>query len=199
MIGKTQGVILLVFAFLALLARPVSAENPAGNAGRSGVSHERYFALSLGNNEDQDSKSKVLMRYGVPFAERILPLDPGGSAQVSVGVQAQRIFFVGMTDAKEASSEIDQPDDSLHSGSGAKTIPAYGWADPRDESVRFFVGDELGRIRLTYADGTTQIFPLLLGRGVAAHKEEEVGHRFQRIIDLVRDARGEPAGHRQLF
>jgi hypothetical protein len=166
LIGKTQGVILLASAFLAILARPVSAENPAGNTGRSGFSHEKYFALSLGNREDNESKAKILDRYGVPFAEGILPLDPGGSAQVSVGVQAQRIFFLGMTDAKEASSDIDQPDDSLHSGSGAKTIPAYGWADPRDQSVRFFIGDELGRIRLTYADGTTQIFPLLLGEGV---------------------------------
>ena len=33
-------------------------------------------------------------------------------------------------------------------------------------SVRFFVGDEIGRIRLNYADGTTQVFPLLLGEGV---------------------------------
>ena len=37
------------------------------------------------------------------------------------------------------------------------------WADPRDYSVRFFVGDDLGNIRLNYADGTTQIYPLVLG------------------------------------
>ncbi len=81
MIGRTQYVILLASAFLAVLARPVSAENPAGNTGRSEVSHERYFALSPGNREDQDFKSKVLMRYGVPFAEGMLPLDPGCASQ----------------------------------------------------------------------------------------------------------------------
>ncbi|MGB7266414.1 MAG: hypothetical protein WBC92_12935, partial [Terracidiphilus sp.] len=32
--------------------------------------------------------------------------------------------------------------------------------------MRFFIGDELGCIRLNYADGTTQVFPLLLGEGV---------------------------------
>jgi len=140
--------------------------NSAGNSGQSGGAHDKYFALTLGNPGEEASSGKILNRYGVPFTEGILPLHPGGSAQVSVGGRAERIFFLGMTDAKEASIETDQQDYSLHSGSGARTIPAYGWADPRDESVRFFIGDELGRIRLNYADGATQVFPLLLGEGV---------------------------------
>jgi hypothetical protein len=161
LIGKRREVIVIVAAFLAILGGRVSAENSAENIRQLGGPHKKYFALTLGNRGD-----KILTRFGLPFAEGILPLLPGGSARVNVGGQVERIFFLGMTDAKEASSEIDQPDDSLHSGSGAKTIPAYGWADPRDESVRFFIGDELGRIRLSYADGTTQVFPLLLGEGV---------------------------------
>jgi hypothetical protein len=71
-----------------------------------------------------------------------------------------------MTDANEASLKADQQTYSLHSGAGPKTIAAYGWADPRNYSYRFFVGDELGRIGLNYADGTTQVFPLRLGEGV---------------------------------
>jgi hypothetical protein len=71
-----------------------------------------------------------------------------------------------MTDAKEAPRNVDQGNSSLHPGSGASATPIYGWADPRDESVHFFLGEELGRIRLNYADGTTQIYPLLLGEGV---------------------------------
>ena len=67
-----------------------------------------------------------------------------------------------MTDAKEGFSKVDPQGNGL----GARTTPAYGWADPRDESVRFFIGDELGRIRLNYADGTTQVFPLRFGEGV---------------------------------
>lgn len=166
MTGTSRRAIVIVATFLTILARPASAENSAGNTGQLGGAQEKYFALTLGNRGDKESSGKILNRYGVPFTGGILPLDPGGSAQVSVGVQAQRIFFLGMTDANEASSKIDQQDDSLHSGSGARTIPAYGWADPRDESVRFFIGDELGRIRLNYTDGTTQVFPLLLGEGV---------------------------------
>lgn len=107
-----------------------------------------------------------LNRYGVPFVDGVLPLEPGGSAQVRVGGRANRIFLLGMTDANLATRTSDQQNYSLHSGSGARSIPAYGWADPRDYSVRFFVGDELGRIRLNYADGTAQVFPLRLGEGV---------------------------------
>ncbi len=85
---------------------------------------------------------------------------------MNVGGRADRIFLLGMTDANTTSVPPDQKDYSLQFGSGPKTIPVHGWADPRDESVRFFVGDELGRIRLDYTDGTTQVFPLLLGEGV---------------------------------
>ncbi len=85
---------------------------------------------------------------------------------MSVGSWTERIFLLGMTDANQASSQADQGGNYLHSGSGVRAIPPYGWADPRDESVRFFVGDELGRIRIDYTDGSSQIFPLLLRQGV---------------------------------
>lgn len=69
-----------------------------------------------------------------------------------------------MTDAKTASLQADEASNSPHGG--PQTIPAYGWADPRDYSYRFFVGDDLGSIRLNYEDGTTQVFPLILGESV---------------------------------
>lgn len=151
LITKTQGALVLAATLLAVLAWPALAENSVGNTDQLGGVHEKYFALSLGNSGDKGSSGKILNRYGVPFTEGILPLHPSGSAEVSVGGQTKRIFILGMTDAKEA---------------GANATPIYGWADPRDESFRFFIGDELGRIRLNYADGTTQIYPLLLGEGV---------------------------------
>lgn len=40
------------------------------------------------------------------------------------------------------------------------------WSDPRDYSMRFFVGDRLGQIRLNYVDGSSQIFPLVLGESL---------------------------------
>jgi hypothetical protein len=78
-----------------------------------------------------------------------------------------RIFLLGMTDVNvPTTTAADLQDESLHPGSGGRNYPPYGWADPRDSSYRFFVGEELARIRLNYADGATQVFPLLLGEGV---------------------------------
>ena len=103
--------------------------------------------------------------YGVPFVEGPLPLESGGSAQVTVGGTVGRIFLLGMTDqisekerigrSKRGPSELIRP-----------AIPVDAWTDPRDQSVRFWVGDKLGEIRLAYADGTTQIYPLVLGQSV---------------------------------
>jgi hypothetical protein len=166
LIGKTRPVIAIAATFLATLVRPALGEISARSTGKLADAHEKYFALTLDNRGDKESGGKILNCYGVPFTEGILPLNPASYAQVGVGGKTERIFFLGMTDANEASGKFDEQAYSLHSGSGARSIPAYGWADPRDESVRFFIGDELGRIRLNYADGTTQIFPLLLGEGV---------------------------------
>ena len=40
------------------------------------------------------------------------------------------------------------------------------WSSPNDYSARYFIGDNLGQIRLTYEDGSTQEFPLILGESV---------------------------------
>jgi hypothetical protein len=133
-----------------------------GDLSQPGGPHSKFLALSLG--AVTGSGGKVLERYGVPFVDRVLPLVQGGSAQVSVGGRAERIFFLGMTDAEKAADDGDEPPSAR--GPGAWSLPGYGWADPRDESYRFFVGDELGRIRVEYTDGTEQVFPLLLGEGV---------------------------------
>ncbi len=120
----------------------------------------KYLALPLGKNEQQDQKT--MLCYGVPFITNNLPLDEGGSAQVDVGGKAERIFLLGMTDKnspkvqnRRGPSELIRP-----------AVPTDGWADPRDRAVRFFVGDELGQIRLNYEDGTTQIFTLRVGESI---------------------------------
>ncbi|MGH7950482.1 MAG: hypothetical protein ACREFE_00975 [Limisphaerales bacterium] len=107
-------------------------------------------------------------RYGVPFVEEILPLTTGGSAQVNVGSLAKRIFLLGMTDTDKLPTWAQLQDPTFQSLSSIirPATPARGWADPRDTSVHFFVGDELGEIQLNYADGSTQIFPLILGESV---------------------------------
>ncbi len=164
-IKKGRAVMAAFAASLAFIASPAWAATATGNAGRNDGAHKKYLALRLGGGANE-APMPTISRYGVPFTDGILPLHPGGSAQVSVGARAERIFLLGMTDAKKATIEAEGQNHSLHPGSGARTIPAYGWADPRDESVRFFIGDELGQIRLNYTDGTTQVFPLLLGESV---------------------------------
>ena len=102
----------------------------------------------------------ILYRYGVPFIEEVLPLQSRGSAEVQVGGQVDRIFLLGMTSAKKATTKI------VSAVGSASTVPLYGWADPRNMAVRAMIGDEIGRIRLNYADGTSQVFPLILGESV---------------------------------
>src|SRR5271170_4633440 len=67
-----------------------------------------------------------------------------GSARVEIGATARRIFLLGMTESAKISA----------------------WSTPENYSVRYFIGDELGQIQLDYADGTRQVFPLILGQSV---------------------------------
>lgn len=106
-------------------------------------SREKYWALPLSNRENA-SDLKTLNRYGIPFIERTLPIRQLGATSVKLGgSQMNRIFLLGMTYSKPSP-----------------------WSHPRDYSMRFFIGDELGRIRLDYADGSTQSFPLILGESI---------------------------------
>lgn len=150
--------------FLAVLACLGQAEHARGDSTQPDRGQEKYLALPL--VPGMPSNGKVVERYGVPFIDRVLPLAQGSSVEVKDGGRAERIFLLGMTDAVKAVDDADEPQYSLHAGSGARSLPGYGWADPRDQSYRFFVGDELGRIRVEYEDGTAQVFPLLLGEGV---------------------------------
>ena len=105
---------------------------------------ENYLALPLPKNSGQASGQKVLDRYGVPFLAGTLALSSNGPARVEVGGMLKRIFLLGMTDATKWRA----------------------WSHPLDYPPRFFIGDEVGKIRLDYADGSSQVFPLLLGEGI---------------------------------
>lgn len=159
-LDRNKGIILFLFAvFLVFVARPARAEHSANNAGPVDSGQDKYLALPLGAGT---GSGKILDRYGVPFVDRVLPLEQGGSAEVKVGGRAERIFLLGMTDALNTAAGAD---DAPYSP-GAKSLPGFGWNDPRDLSYLFIVGDELGRIRVNYADGTEQVFPLQLGEGL---------------------------------
>ena len=122
----------------------------------------KYQCLPLLKSETRVPDQKILIRYGIPFIEGMLPLD-SDSAKVNIGGQVERIFFLGMTDTNKPSEIKNKrvPPELIR-----PTVPINGWADPRNDSVHFFIGDQLGRIRLNYADGTTQVFPLILGEGI---------------------------------
>ena len=106
--------------------------------------HSKYQSLLLGKTEKKGSDQKILNRFGVPFIEGALPLQSGGSARLDVGSRVKRIFFMGMTESPNIRC----------------------WADPKDYSVRCFIGDKVGKIRLDYVDGSTQAFPLISGESV---------------------------------
>ncbi len=89
-------------------------------------------------------KDNVRDFHGIPFK-----MSEGGSvpnkASVSFEVKAKadRIFLFGMINS------ID------------KGCPV--WAPIEHYSQRFFIGDQLGEIKLTYADGSETLYPLTLG------------------------------------
>lgn len=160
---KSVGILFCAIAFLAMLASRAVGQSSASEANGA---RDKFYALPLAQIAGENSDGKILDRYGVPFREEILPLTTGGSAQVPVGAQAKRIFLLGMTDCDKLPTLAQLENPSSQSLLIRPTTPAQGWADPRDTSVRFFVGDNLGQIRLEYTDGSSQIFPLILGEGV---------------------------------
>lgn len=159
---KSADILICATAFLAILATRASGQNPINEGDGA---RDRFYSLPLAKIAGEESNEKILNRYGVPFREEILPLTTGGSAQVPVGAQAKRIFLLGMADSGQLPT-VAQLEDRSFQSLIRPTTPAQGWADPLDRSVRFFVGDQLGQIRLEYADGSSQIFPLILGEGV---------------------------------
>jgi hypothetical protein len=146
----------LFFLALFLTATPLVAQTnpPAGQ--------EQFIALPIAQQHGPVYTISTLIDDRAPFLVGALPIAEGGSAQVNVGGTIDHIFLLGMTDKnspkmqnRRGPSELIRP---------ATAIDA--WTDPRDQSVRFFVGDDMGRIRLNYADGTTQVFPLRLGESI---------------------------------
>lgn len=156
-------VLIFITAGLLMLPYPVAAES----ANKAAL-QQKYLALSLAGNTGERLNGRILVRYGVPFMEEILPLTPGGSARVDVGTPAERIFLLGMTDTDKLPDrkQLDDPTFRSLSSLIRPATPCRGWADPRDQSVRFFIGDHLGQIRLNYADGSSEVYPLVLGEGV---------------------------------
>ena len=100
--------------------------------------------MALPLTEQAGKEPKIVYHSGVPFVEGKLELATNAPGQIQVGGAVKEIFLLGMTEDARISC----------------------WADPRDYAGRFFIGDDLGSIRLNYADGTTETYPLVLGESV---------------------------------
>lgn len=85
----------------------------------------------------------MIYRYGVPFIETTPDPATSDVLQANVGVTVRHIFLLGLT-------ETQRP----------------GWSTALGYASIYFVGDNLGLIRLHYADGSTQDYPLILGESV---------------------------------
>lgn len=129
---------ILYFIWLFLGQGPSFGE-AADEGGR-----QMYWTLPLSNKPAKISYRSVIRRYGVPFIEGKLPFSKSGSGTIEIGGTAKRIYLLGMTESTFIGC----------------------CADPTNDSVRFFIGDNVGLIRLDYADGSAEIFPLVLGENI---------------------------------
>lgn len=128
-----------LFCALLLLAVPSVAE--------SVNTTNLYWGIPLSKGKTPDRAA--INRYGVPFVEGTMSFQANKRAhahvvRVDVGGATKRIFLLGMTD----------------------TGKAHSWTVLGTYVKRYFIGDNLGTIRLDYADGSTQIFPLLFGESL---------------------------------
>jgi len=126
----------LAAAILALLAVPVFA------APNNTPPPDRFLALHISPNDS--ATGQMLYRYGIPFLET--PSHPATKdvMQATVGVTVKKLFLLGLIETQRASA----------------------WSSPLTYAARYIVGDNLGAIRLHYADGSTQDYPLILGESV---------------------------------
>lgn len=84
---------------------------------------------------------------GVPFlvGAGSIAAENGGTV-ARIDCRVKHIYLLGMTN-------------SLDQGN-------YCWFSPMDYAGRFFVGDRLGAIRVSYADGAVDLYPLVLGESL---------------------------------
>jgi hypothetical protein len=133
-----------IFACALAITLLLSAESfcNAAPACSAPSAQDRFLALPV--VQGPNAGSRMLYRYGVPFVETNWHAPADGVLQAKVGTAAKKIYLLGMTEAVRSSA----------------------WSDASSYAARFFVGDHLGDIRLHYADGSTQEFPLILGESV---------------------------------
>ncbi len=130
-------------AVLSFAAAGLLLAYPSSGQSTDQTGQEKFIGIPLSNDATQ-SHRRALERDGVSFIPEPLAYDSKGTAQINIGGSVKQIYLLGM----------------------AENARIGCWADPANHAARFFVGDDLGQIRLNYADGTTEIYPLILGESV---------------------------------
>jgi hypothetical protein len=100
---------------------------------------DRFLALPIAKGEA--ACARMVYKYGVPFIETAWHAPEGGALEVNVGIAAKKVYLLGMTETQRPSA----------------------WSSPLSYAARYIIGDNLGEVRLHYADGSTQDYPLILG------------------------------------
>lgn len=86
----------------------------------------------------------AMLHGGIPYLGALTPLfKQNDVSEIELGFKAERIFLFGLTFLPDIGA------------------PLWHYA-PR-YAPRFFIGDELGRVRINYADGISEEYPLVLG------------------------------------
>jgi hypothetical protein len=130
------------YSLLSVALALFAAASPALAAPNNTPPPDRFLALHIAQNDA--ASGQMLYRYGVPFLST--PSHPATKdvIQANVGVVAKKIFLLGLIETQRPAA----------------------WSSPLTYAARYIVGDNLGAIRLHYADGTSQDYPLILGESV---------------------------------
>lgn len=109
--------------------------------------HVSFAAKSMAGWEAKTLQLDYADVGGVPFL-----VSPGticaesSATECPIGCRAKRVYVLGM------SNSLDQGNPC--------------WFSPMDYSVRFFIGDRIGAIKVAYADGSVDRYPLILGESL---------------------------------
>lgn len=94
-----------------------------------------------------EGEQQIYIEQPVPFlASSVAQYIENSSIRLVINARARHIYLLGMTNSFDQGCPV--------------------WGDPNDFASRFFIGDELGRIRLKYVDGKEEEYLLVLGESL---------------------------------
>ena len=94
--------------------------------------------------ETENKEPKILNYFGVPYLiNSSIVFKQNDTKKIELGFKAEKIILFGMTFTPDIGTPL--------------------WHYAADFSPRYFIGDELGQIKINYADGSIEKIPLVLG------------------------------------